>query len=78
MLCLDYKKGLFQQYCYGQTRLAAGVTGKSSRVGAKGQAKRSGVDPPGENEEKRKRGEEKSDMGGRDLEHWHMEMEERK
>lgn len=69
MLYLDYSYVLFQQYCYGQTRLAAGVTVKSSRVGAKGQAKRSGVDPPGENKENRKGGEEKSDMGGRDLEH---------
>lgn len=66
---LDYSYGLFQQYCYGQTRLAAGVTGKSRRVGAKGQAKGSGVDPPGEDEGKRKGGEEESDMGARDLEH---------
>lgn len=55
-------------HCYRQTRLAAGVTGKS-RVGAKGQGKGSGVDPPGEDEGKRKGGEEESDMGGRDLEH---------
>lgn len=68
LLYLDYIYGLFQQYCYGQTRLAAGVTGKS-RVRAKGQGKRSEVDPPGEDEGKRKRGEEESDMGGRDLEH---------
>lgn len=54
VLYLDYSNGLFQQYCYGQTRLAAGVTGKSRRVGAKGQAKRSGVDPPGEDEGRRR------------------------
>lgn len=68
MLCLDYSYGLFQQYYCGQTRLAAGVTGKS-RVGAKGQGKRSEVDPPGEDEGKRKGGEKESDMGGRDLDH---------
>lgn len=52
---------------------AAGVAGKSSRrEGAKGQAERSG----GWGEEEA--GEEKSDMGGRDLEHWHIEMERRK
>lgn len=47
-----------------------------AELGVKGQGERSGVDPPGEDEGKRKGGEE-SDMGGRDLEHWHMEMEER-
>lgn len=71
LLYLDYSYVFyfFQEYCYGQTRLAAGVTGKSRRVGATGQAKRSGIDPPGEDEEKRKGGKEESDMGGRDLEH---------
>lgn len=49
--------------------MAAGVTGKGRRVGAKGQAKGSGVDPPGEDDGKRKGGEEESDMGARDLEH---------
>lgn len=44
-------------YCCGQTRMAAGVTGKS-RAAAEGQGTRSGVDPPGEDEEKR-RGREK-------------------
>ncbi|TNN43327.1 hypothetical protein EYF80_046483 [Liparis tanakae] len=48
--------GHFPSHCHGRTRLAAGVAGKSRRVGAKGQAKRSGVDPPGEDEGKRKGG----------------------
>lgn len=50
---LDRSYGLLQRCCCGQTRLAAGVTGKSS-VRAKGQGNRSGVDPPGEDEGKRK------------------------
>lgn len=53
LLYLDYSYWLFKQHCCGQTRLAAGVTGRS-RVGAKGQGKRSGVDPPGEDEGRRK------------------------
>lgn len=66
MLYLDYSNELFQQYCYEQTRLAAGVTGKSRRVGAKGQS------PRGQeltHQERTKGGEEESDMGGRDPKH---------
>lgn len=60
---------LFQQYCYGWTGLTAGVTGKSRRVGAKGQAIRSRGVPPGGDEGTRKGGEKESDVGGRDRDH---------
>lgn len=63
VLYLDFSDEL---YCYGQTRLAAGVTGKSRRVGAKGQSSR-GLKLT--HQERTKGREEESDMGGRGVKH---------
>lgn len=65
-------------WCNSQTRWAAGDTGKSRRATAEGQAKRSRVDPSGEDKRKSNGGEEESDMGRRDLEHRHRNGREKR
>lgn len=65
-------------WCNSQTRWAAGDTGKSMWATAEGQAKRSRVEPSGEDKRKSNGGEEESDMGRRDLEHRHRNGREKR
>ena len=69
LLYLDYSYGLSSSTATGKLDWQLVLLGGEGGWEQRGRTTRSGVDPPGEDEGKRKGGEEESDMGRRDLEH---------